>query len=173
MSQVTKWPMGSDQLDIPAYTGSILTGSYLGVNAAGDITAVTFKNARLALHKWQLAFALGKDLLAEASVDLGSWLLALAGEALANMVDRQVFTGGSTAGDPFTGILNCADSALTTQTLATGENTFEEYRVIEDSAIAIGNVEETVLAEAAFFFSRTVWANLRVQKDDAGQFLLG
>lgn len=170
LSQCKRWPMSSDQLDVPAYDGSVLTGAYLGLNAAGDITAVTFKDARLITATWQLAFAVSRKLLDLAPVALGEWLLALAGEALANMVDRQVFLGGSNAGDPFVGLLNSGD--VTVQTLATGENTFEEYRIIEDSSIAIGNVEESVLGEAAFYFSRTVWANLRVQKDDNGAFLL-
>lgn len=171
MSQVKRWPMGSDQLDIPAYDGSILTGAYLGLNAAGSITAVTFKDARLISASWLLAFAVSKKLLDLAPVQLAEWLVALAGEALANMVDRQVFTGGSTAGDPFVGILNNPD--VTTFTLATGKNTFAEYLVVDDSAEAIGNVEESMLEGAAFYFSRTVWASLRVQKDDAGAYLLG
>lgn len=171
MSQVKRWPMGSDQLDIPAYDGSILTGSYLGLNAAGSITSVTFKEARLISASWILAFAVSKKLLDLAPVQLAEWLVALAGEALANMVDRQVFIGGNSSGDPFVGILNSGD--VTTMTLATGKNTFEEYEVVDDSAEAIGNVEESVLDGAAFFFSRTVWANLRVQKDDAGAYLLG
>lgn len=168
MSQVMKWTMNSDKLDIPAYTGAALTGAYLGVNTAGTPTALSFKSASLIAQKWQLAFVVGNDLLEDSPVSLTDWLLSLAGESLANMVDKQVFTG---AGDPFTGILNSGD--VTTRELPSGENTFAEYRVIEDSALAIGDVEESTLDGAGFYMSRTVWSSLRTQKDDTGNYLLG
>ncbi len=171
MSQAQVWTMNSDELAIPAYTGSVLTGEYLGLNAAGSITSVTFKQALLQAKKWQLAFALGNDLLDDSPVNLSDWLMALAGEALANMIDRQVFNGGGNATDPFTGILRSAD--VTAVTLATGKDTFQEYNVIEDSSTVIGNLEESLLDGAAFYMSKTVWANLRVQKDDTGNYLLG
>lgn len=168
MSQVQQWPLKGDSMTVPAYTGAVLEGEFLGVNAAGSLTAFTFDHANLFVKKWQLAFALGNDLLEDASVQLGEWLVSLAAEALANMVDKQVFNG---TGAPFEGILNHDD--VTAVTLGTGKNTFEEYAVIEDSSLVIGNLEESLLDGAAFYFSRTVWANLRVQKDDAGQYLLG
>lgn len=168
LSRAQPWPMSSDELDIPAYTGSILEGEYLGVNAAGSLTAVTFKMAKLMAKKWQLAFALGNDLLQDAPENLADWLLALAGEALANKIDKMGLIG---AGNPFTGVMNSAD--VTAVTLGAGQDTFQEYDVIVDSATVIGNLEESVLEEACFVFSRTVWANLRTQKDDSGQFLLG
>lgn len=84
MSQARVWTMNTDELDIPSYTGSFLEGEYLGVNAAGFLTGVTFTMARLLSKKWQLAFAVGNDLLQDANQDVADWLLALAGEALAN-----------------------------------------------------------------------------------------
>lgn len=167
MSKVTTWPMTSDELDIPAYTGSVLEGAYLGVNAAGDITAVTFEQAKLAVKKWQLAFAVGNDLLQDAPENLADWLMALAAEALANKVDKMVLAG---TGNPFVGILHSND--VTAVTLGTGKDTFEEYSVIDDSSTVIGTLEESMLTDACFIFSKTVWANLRTQKDDAGAYLL-
>lgn len=167
MSQVGKWPMKSDSLTIPAYTGSVLEFSFLGVNAAGSITAVAFEHANLEVKKAQLAFALGNDLLEDASVALGDWLVALAAEALANTVDKQVFNG---TGNPFVGVLNNAD--VTAVTLASGQDTFQEYNIIDDSSTVIGTLEESLLDGAAFIFSKTVWANLRTQKDDAGSYLI-
>lgn len=171
LSQCQRWPMKSDKLSVPAYTGSALAGEYLGVNAAGSLTAVTFKEALLVAHKWQLAFAVGNDLLEDASVELADWLMSLAAESLANMVDRQVFAGGSASGDPFVGILNSGD--VTVVTLDTGKDTFAEYNVIDDSSTLIGNLEESMLEGAGFYMSRTVWASLRKQKDTAGNYLLG
>jgi HK97 family phage major capsid protein len=106
MKQAQKWNMKGDELGIPNYTGSFLTGSYVGVDLPGGITGLTFGQAVLIARKWQLAFTVGNDLLADASVQLGDWLLAMAGEALANMTDQQGFIGGSaTAPGPFVGIM--------------------------------------------------------------------
>lgn len=168
MSQIYPWPLKSDSLQVPAYTGAVLEGEFLGFNAVGGLTAITFDHANLFVKKWQLAFALGNDLLEDASVQLGEWLVGLAAEALANMVDKQVFNG---TGAPFVGILNHDD--VTAVTLGTGKDTFEEMQIIDDSSLCIGSLEESLLDGAAFYYSRTVWANLRTQKDDAGQYLLG
>lgn len=167
MSQATKWPMQTDELGIPNYTGSFLEGEYLGVDAAGSVTGITFGSANLIVKKWQLAFVVGNDLLSDASVELADWLLALGGEALANKIDQQTFKG---AGDPFVGLLNSPDVTVTT--LDNGKNTFEEYDVLVDSSKLIAGVEESVLDGAAFYMHRTVWASLRTQKDGAGNFIL-
>jgi len=166
MSQATKWPMATDEKGIPTYTGAFLEGEYLGVDAAGAVTGITFGQANLIVKKWQLAFVVGNDLLAESSVELANWLLALGGESLANMIDKQGFAG---AGAPFTGILENTD--VTVLDLPSGENTFTEFRVIEDSSDMIASVEESVLDGAAFYMNRTVWAALRVQKDGTNYLL--
>lgn len=166
MSQATKWPMSTDELAVPAYTGSFLEGEYLGVDAAGSVSALTFDQATLIAKKWQLAFAVGNDLLADAGVNLADWLLALAGEALANRVDKEVFAGSSA---PFVGILNNGD--VTVQTMATGKDTFAEFDVVEASD-AIANLEESMLADAAFYMHRTVWAKLRSTSSN-GVYLFG
>lgn len=167
MSQATKWPMGSDEKEIPSYTGSFLEGEYLGVDAPGSVTAMGFGQAVLQAKKWQLAFVLGNDLLGDAVVDLADWLLALAGEALANKIDKQGFVGNS---DPFIGALNNTD--VTQYTLATGKTGFTNFDVLADSSDVIAQVEESVLPGAAFYMHRTVWAKLRAQKDSAGNFIL-
>lgn len=171
MSQAQKWPMASDQLGIPAYTGSFLEGEYLGVDAAGTVTALTFEQADLIIKKWQLAFVVGNDLLSDSPVELANWLLALGGEALANMMDKQGFIG---SGAPFVGILN--DTGVTTYNLGdsttSGQTTFASFK-LEDASNMIGTVEESVLEGAAFYFSRTVWAKVRVARESAsGAYLL-
>lgn len=170
LSQAQKWAMKTDELDIPAYTGAFLEGEYLGLNAAGSNTALTFDQARLIAKKWQLAFVVGNDLIADASVNLADWLLALGGESLANRVDKEAFNGGGFAGSPFVGILNHASVAA--QTMAAGKDTFAEFDIAEASD-AIGAVEESVLEGAAFYFNRTVWAKIRSQKDTAGNYIFG
>jgi HK97 family phage major capsid protein len=180
MSQAAKWPMTSDELAVPNYTGAFLTGSYLGVDAPGPVTGLTFGQAQLIVKKWQLAFVVGNDLLADASVNVADWLLTLGGEALANMIDRQGFVGGASTGDPFLGILNWPSNATIDETgqkvslygLPSGSTTFAKYAVMDDSSAMIGNMEESVLDGAAFYMHRTVWASLRTQKDSNGNYIL-
>jgi HK97 family phage major capsid protein len=172
MKQCQKWPMKTDELGIPNYTGSFLTGSYVGVDLPGTVTGLTFGQAVLIARKWQLAFTVGNDLLNEASVSLGDWLLAMAGEALANMTDQQGFIGGTvtTAPGPFVGILNTPN--VQKYTLASGNTTYKSFGVISDASAMIGLLEESVLDGAAFYMHRTVWASLRVQADTQGLPLL-
>lgn len=192
MSQAMKWPMKTDELGIPNYTGAFLTGAYLGVDVAGTVTGLTFGQAVLIAKKWQLAFVVGNDLLADASVQLADWLLAIAGEALANIIDQQGFIGGTTAAaGPFLGILGLPVGTSGTGTVATqyyagnsatsGRTKFSNdsttttpngFDVLGDSSNMIGQLEESILDGAAFYMHRTVWAALRVQRDTAGNFIL-
>ena len=187
MSQAMKWSMKTDELGIPNYTGAFLTGAYLGVDVAGVVTGLTFGQAVLIAKKWQLAFVVGNDLLADASVQLADWLLALAGEALANMIDQQGFVGtgivgGVTYGGPFVGILNQPTGLQgvgtnTTQYYVGGSSTsgktaMSQFNVMIDASAMIGQMEESILDGAAFYMHRTVWASLRTQQDTNGNFVL-
>jgi HK97 family phage major capsid protein len=180
MSQAAKWDMTTDELGVPNYTGSFLKGAYLGVDVSGAVTGLTFGQAQLIAKKWQLAFVVGNDLLADASVNVADWLLALGGEALANMIDYQGFVGGANTGDPFLGVLNYPSTTTIDETgtkvssyvLPSTMTTFAKYAVMDDSSAMIGSLEESVLDGAGFYMNRTVWAKLRTQKDTAGNYIL-
>src|SRR5258708_15412055 len=180
LSQAAKWTLPSDELAVPNYTGAFLKGAYLGVDAPGPVTGITFGQAQLIAKKWQLAFVVGNDLLADASVNVADWLLALGGEALANMIDYQGFIGGANSGDPFLGILNYPSTTtvdetgqkVTSYVLPTGEDEFSDYLLMDDSSAMIGNLEESLLDGAGFYMHRSVWAKLRAQKDGNGNYLL-
>jgi HK97 family phage major capsid protein len=180
MNQAAKWEMTTDELGVPNYTGAFLTGAYLGVDAPGTVTGLTFGQANLIAKKWQLAFVVGNDLLADASVNVADWLLALGGEALANMTDYQGFVGGANTGDPFLGILNYPSTTtvdptgvkVTSYVLPSTMTTFAKFAVMDDSSQMIGSLEESILDGAAFYMNRTVWAKLRTQKDTAGNYIL-
>lgn len=180
MSQAAKWNMTSDELAVPNYTGSFLKGAYLGVDLPGTVTGLTFGQAQLIAKKWQLAFVVGNDLLADASVNVADWLLALGGEALANEIDYQGFIGGASSGDPFLGILNYPSTTtvdetgtkVTSYVLPTGSTTFAKFGLMTDSSAMIGDLEESLLPGAAFYMHRTVWAKIRSQTDTAGNYIL-
>jgi len=170
MSQATKWSMGTDEKAIPAYTGSFLEGEFLGVNAAGTNTAVNFGQAVLLIKKWQLAFVVANDLMEDSSVEFANWLLALAGEALANMVDKQGIAGNGT---PFIGILNKTGVTVYNLggTATSGKTAFDDVD-LDDFSDMIGSVEESILDGASFGMSRTVWAKVRVMKDANDNYIL-
>ncbi|MFA6131384.1 MAG: phage major capsid protein [Patescibacteria group bacterium] len=167
MAQAQQWTMNTDEKAIPNYTGSFLEGEFLGVDAAGSVTGITFGEANLIAKKWQLAFVVGNDLLADASPALADWLLALAGESLANMTDKQGLAG---SGAPFVGVLN--HTGATAYTMPTGETTFASFSAVVDASDVIANLDESVLDGAAFYMHRTVWAKIRSQKDGANAFIL-
>jgi HK97 family phage major capsid protein len=158
MNQSQKWDLKTDELGIPNYTGAFLTGNYLGVDAAGPVQAMNFGQALLIAKKWQLAFVVGNDLLADASANLADWLLAIGGESLANMIDYQGFVSD---GAPFVGLLNDAD--VPEFTLPTGEDEYADMNPLTDGSGIIGSLEESVLDGAAFYMHRTVWASLRAK----------
>jgi len=191
LSQATDWTMTKDELAIPNYTGSFLTGSYVGVDQVGTIQGLAFGQAVLAVKKWQLAFAVGNDLLQDENVNLADWLLAIAGESMANMIDQQGFAGGSgltlngvVVNGPFLGILGLPTSSTVAESGQTatqyflggsstsGKTAFANMDVIADASAAIGTLEESILSDSAFYFHRTVWANLRSQKDTAGNYII-
>jgi HK97 family phage major capsid protein len=153
--------MKSDELGIPNYTGAFLTGSYVGVDLPGTVTGLTFGQAVLIAKLWQLAFTVGNDLMQDASVNLGDWLLTMAGEALANMIDQQGFIGGTvtTAPGPFVGILNI--TGTNTYTLPTGGTSYSKFNPVTDAANVIAQLEESILDGSAWYMHRSVWAAIR------------
>jgi HK97 family phage major capsid protein len=165
MNQAQQWEMKRDELGIPNYTGSFLTGAYVGVDLPGVVTGLTFGQAVLIARKWQLAFTVGNDLLAEASVNLGEWLLSMAGEALANMVDQQGFIGGTvtTAPGPFVGILNVpnTNTYYLGNSSTSGKTSMSGFDPVGDAAQIVATLEESVLDGAAWYMHRTTWAKVR------------
>jgi len=163
MKGAQKWPMKTDELGIPNYTGAFLTGAYLGVDLPGPITGLTFGQAVLIARKWQLAFTVGNDLLADASVQLGDWLISMAGEALANMIDQQGFVGGQSATPgPFQGILSV--TGTNTYTMGTGNTKYTNFDPVVDTMNVIATVEESVLDGCEWYMHRTVWAGISSSK---------
>lgn len=164
-----KFSMGSDQLDVPRYTGAVLQGSYIGEDEEASETSVEFGDARLITKTWILVFRIGNTLLADANVDVADWLMAMAAEGMAYRLDREGFVGGTYAGSPFVGLLASGD--VSAHTLATGSTSFDDFGIAEASD-AIGSVPTSVLNEAAFYFHRTVWAKIRA-RSTSGVFEFG
>lgn len=160
------WSMGSDSLEIPRYTGSVMQGEYIGEDEEGDETQNDIGVARLFAKQWIAIFRLSNALLADASVSLADWLMAMAAEGLAYRLDREGFMGGTYAGSPFVGLLASGD--VTTQTLGSGKTGFNTFDPLE-AAIAIGTVPTAALPDGAFYFHPTVWARLKGKQDSTSK----
>lgn len=161
--------MGSDELEVPRYTGSVLQGGYIGEDEEGDETSVDFGTSRLNAKTWILIFRIGNTMLADANVDVADWLLAMAAEGLAYRLDREGFVGGTFSGSPFVGLLQSGD--VTVHTMATGSTQFDDFGIVEASD-AIGALPTAALNDAAFYFHRTVWAKVR-SRATSGVFEFG
>lgn len=166
----THFPMGSDTLDVPRYTGSDLEGAYLGEDVEGSETSMTFGDAKLLAKTWYTIFRIGNTLLADANVNVADWLLGLVAEGIAARMDKEGFKGGTFAGSPFVGILGSSD--VTVYTLPTGANTFEEFTA-DHASDMIAQVKESILPDCAFYFHRTVWAKIRQAKTANGMYTVG
>jgi len=165
-----RFPMSTDSIDVPRYTGADLTGEYVGEDSDGSETTVTFGDARLIAKTWMVILRVGNTLLADAQINVVDWLIALVAEGLAVRMDKEAFKGGTYAGSPFVGILGSSD--VTVYTMATGKDTFAEFDM-DDASEMIANVPESILGDCAFYFNRTVWAKIRQKKDTAGSYVVG
>lgn len=158
----SRFPMGSDQLDVPRYTGSALSGEYIGEDEEASETAVSFGDAKLLAKTWAVVFRVGNTLLQDATVDVADWLLSMAAEGMSYRLDKEGFIGGTFTGSPFVGILGSSD--VTTHTMASGSTSFGDFSIGEASDV-IGSVPTSALSDGAFYFHRTVWAKIRAKKD--------
>lgn len=165
-----KFPMSSDTLDVPRYTGADLTGEYVGEDSDGSESTVTFGDAKLVAKTWMVILRVGNTLIADAKVGVVDWLIALVAEGLAVRMDKEAFKGGTFAGSPFVGLL--ASSDVTVYTMPTGKDTFAEFDM-DEAAEMIAQLPESLLGDAAFYFNRTVWAKIRQKKDTAGAYVVG
>lgn len=155
---------------VPRYTSSELLGSYIGKNQEADETTVTLGDARLVPETWVVLMRAGNSLLQAASVDVFDWLIGLFAEGLSARLDKEGFIGGTYAGSPFVGILGSDD--VTVLTLNTNDDSFADFDG-DYASEAIGNIKDSILSDSAFFFHRTVWAEIRKQKDGNGRYVFG
>ncbi len=166
------FPMSTDSLDIPLYTGADLLGAYIGEDVEGTETSMSFGDAKLKVETWITIFRVGNTLLSDATVNVADWLLALAAEGLSARMDKEGFVGGTFAGSPFVGLLG--SSAVTAYAMPNGSSktTFASFTADEASDV-IAQVKESILADCAFYFHRTVWAKIRQAKTANGMYTVG
>lgn len=155
-----RFPLSTDEVDLPRYTGSVMQGEYVGEDTEGSETQNDFGVARLFAKTWMTIFRVSNILLSDANVNVSDWLMAMAAEGLSYRLDREGFMGGTYAGSPFVGLLQSAD--VTVQTMSTGATGFNSLSLPEASD-AIGALPTAALGDAAFYMHRSVWAKLRAR----------
>jgi HK97 family phage major capsid protein len=154
-------PMGSDELELPIYTGDVMQGAFQGQDQEGSTTQNDIGVARVQARYWATFVRLSNILLDDANVNVADWIMSLIAEGLAYRMDREVFMGGTFTGSPFVGLLNTASGA-TLHTMSNGNDRFDELTLPEASTM-IGLLDTSQLNEAAFYMHRTVWAALRTR----------
>lgn len=166
-AQATKIPMaGVDQIIVPRYTGSVLSGGYVGQGIVGTSESITFGDATLKKFTWQTLFRVGNAMFKNANVNVADFLLSLVAEGLAYQMELQAFRG---TGAPFVGILNetNVNTVVMGGSTSSGKDTFAEiaYGDLVDMQTAI---KPSALSGAAYFMHRTVWGIIKKLTDDAG-----
>ncbi len=153
---------GMTDVEIPTYTGSTLQGTYVGEDQAGTESQEDIGQAKLKAAEWMNIVRLSNKLIKKANVNVAEWLMALVAEGLAYRFDREGFMGGTYAGSPFVGLLASANVA--SQTLASTKTGFDKFDFTE-AAIASGSIPTAAVQGSAYYFHRTVWAQIKAKKD--------
>jgi HK97 family phage major capsid protein len=162
----TKFPMGSDTMNVPTLASSV-TVSYPGEATAGTASQPVLAQVQLLAKTAVGLTVMSNELLADANVSVVDLLATLFAEAIAGEIDDQGLTG---SGSPFTGIL--ANTSVNTVTMASGKDTFSEA-TLEDYRDLITQIKPFALQGAGYIMHRTVWAviqKLRTGGTDSGDF---
>lgn len=147
-------PMMTDVLNIPS--AGTTDQSAIWTNEAAQIlqTNPTFDQITLTINKLAAIPKVTNELLADAQVPIIQYLAELIAEQFAKAEDEQGFNG---TGSPFTGVLAATGVPTTPHAGGTGFICLS----YADLATATGNIYDTALANAKFYFNRTLVAHIR------------
>ena len=169
-AQATRIPMqGVEQMIMPRYTGSVLSGGYVGQGVTGSSESVVFGDAVLKKFTWQTLFRIGNAMFKNANVSVADFLMSLVAEGLAYQMENQVFNG---TGAPFVGIMQDSNVNVYDQggSTSSGKDTFAEITYGDLVQLQV-QVVPSALASAAYFMHRKTWAIVKQLVDDAGHYL--
>lgn len=155
----TKYPMGSDTLNVPRL-GSSVSVSYPGETTAGTPSQPVLEQLQLLTKTLVGLTPMSNELLADANVDVVNLLTQLFAEAIAGEADKQGLAG---TGSPFTGIL--AETGVEEVTMAT--DTFADITP-DDCRDMITKIKPWSLQGATFVMHRSIWAIIQKQKSSTG-----
>lgn len=147
-------PMAYDVVNIPA--AGTTDQSAIWTNEAAQIkqTNPTFRQVVLTINKLAALPKVTNELLADANVDVITYLAQLIGEAFAKEEDNQGFNG---IGSPFVGAL----SATGVPTSPHAGGTAAQSLSYQDLINATGNIYTNATGNAKFYFNRSMGAHIR------------
>lgn len=147
-------PMAYDVVNIPA--AGTTDQSAIWTDEAAQIlqTNPTFRQCTLTINKLAAIPKVTNELLADANVDVVSYLSQLIGEAFAKAEDEQGFNG---SGSPFVGALQA--TGVPTSPHAGG--TAAQSLSYQDLINATGDIYTNAVGNAKFYFHRSMGAHIR------------
>lgn len=159
-------PMAYDIINIPA--AGTTDQSAIWTNEAAQIkqTNPTFRQVTLTINKLAAIPKVTNELLADANVEVVQYLAEIIAEAFAKEEDNQAFNG---SGSPFVGVLQATGSPARAHAGGTAAQSLSYQDLIN----ATGDLYDTALNGAKFYFNRSMLAHIRGLITTAGAPIFG
>lgn len=159
-------PMAYDVVRIPAAGSTDQSAIWTNEAAAIKQTNPNFREVSLTINKLAAIPKVTNELLADANVNVVSYLSELIGEAFAKAEDEQGFNG---IGSPFVGALNATGAPSRAIAAGTTLLTLSYPDLIN----ATGDIYTNAIANAKYYFHRSVGARIRGLITSAGAPIFG
>lgn len=161
-------PMKGNSLTMPSLTTGVTSVWVDEASAIGE-TKPTFSQISLTNKKLASLVPISNELLDDSSLTMANLVVNLIAESMANEEDRVGFTGSTTGGDPYNGILNT--SGINSVVMSSGKTAFTDINpdFLLDMTDAVPRVARR---GASFFMNREVFNVVRKLKDTTGNYIV-
>lgn len=161
----TVLPMGKDELRIPKLVSGV---TVYWVNEGANITpsTPTFGRVNLVAKKLAALVPVTSELLEDSSISIANLLANLFAEAMAEEEDRVAFTGSTSGGDPFDGVLYASGVNQVIMAETSFDAINADYLLDLTSA-----VPSAAAKRGTFVLHRTVFDKVRKLKDSNGDYI--
>jgi len=160
-------PMSRDELKIPAVVSGV-RAYWVGEGQTIPETKPQFGQVNLVAKKLGAIVPVTSELLEDASISIANLLASLFAEAMAEEEDRVAFTGNTSAGDPFSGVLYT--SGVNVVTMESGKTNFTDLTA--DHLLDLTSaVPSSAANKGVFLMNRTVFNVVRKLKDNNGNYI--
>lgn len=169
---VLRWPAVAPNTTSGSIYSSGFVGGWAGETPAFTDTDPGFQNFDIAVKKLRVATKLSNDLVADAAVNLMSFMAMNGAENMALVEDNGFLTGDGSALQPL-GILNCGASTVdvegsTTDTISNTTSAAGSAPKIIDLAYTL---PPQYLGNARWLMKRSIEGKVRKLLDSSGRFL--
>lgn len=161
MSLFTQLPMGKNvKLKIP-YNATGVTVSWVGEKSAIGASAPSESSLDLEVKKLAGIACIPNELLADANINIGEYLLSLFAEAFGIEYDKQFFQGDGTV---FKGLMYDVAGAFGSAVTVANAGAIDYDDVVD----TVHGVDQNYTANAVWLMNRLTLGKLRKIKDDLG-----